>query len=368
MEVALLLDGKPPQPHAGLVKMRFTESLGQMWRAVVWVINPGGKLKPEDWVGHNLTVKFFNAQGNVAERLDGTVVSFGAVQEEARGIIYRLQLYPRVWKLQARTRSQIFTKISVTKVIERLFQQAELTSGRHYSFKISNPNAYPAQEQLVQYATSDWEFIYTLMITNGLMCFFHSPNPPADPEQLVITDDRSFFPHVKPDPPFAIGAGMPTDKARVVSFFKGAQLVPEKISLSLSDPTKVHTLYTKTKSLPSPSEGELQLFMGSGTQGQLEHLAKITSQALGRLHNWARVASTDPLLRAGRVFSMNPNPENVSGSFLVVEANHYLYQEAEYALAGQRWDVSYTNELLAVPSSVDWRLAWAGLWQTEMEV
>ncbi|MBZ5711710.1 type VI secretion system Vgr family protein [Nannocystis pusilla] len=259
---------------------------------------------------------------------------------------YRVCLVPDVWKMQFRTTSRIFQRMSTPQILEAVLGE----SGIRYRLRLAG--SYSARDYCVQYRESDLSFIRRLMEEDGIAFYFEHEE---DAHTLVLSDINTGRERIQGDPalPFRVDEKI-RGSEHVRKFSLGHQITPGATVVRDHD----HYVSRNVEARDQAPRGAAQLELYDAPIGARDP-AIATMQAKLRLEA-ARVGgvvatgtSDCPRLVPGHSFLLADHMRHeFDGEYHVLRTIHrgeqprIVYADAELV---------YDNDFVAIPVTTPYR-------------
>lgn len=150
--------------------------------------------------------------------------------QDSRFSRYTATLVPRLWLLTRTSDMRIFQELSVPDIIEKIFQENEITN---YAFRLSD--TYESRTYCVQYRETDFNFISRLMEEEGIFYFFEHED---GNHTLVLADtpgEHPLCPHQE-EAAYQLTAGGHTEEDVITSLELTKEIRPGKYTLNDFNP------------------------------------------------------------------------------------------------------------------------------------
>src|SRR5215208_815121 len=143
------------------------ENLGRMFQIEVDVFTEEGSINFADIVGHNVTIRLEQQDGN-PRYFNGYVSRIVYTGGSTRVGHYRLSLVPWTWFLTRTSDCRIFQKMKAPDIIMQVFRDKGFSD-----FSDENLHGtYAEREYCVQYRETDFNFVSRLMEEEGIYYYF----------------------------------------------------------------------------------------------------------------------------------------------------------------------------------------------------
>ncbi len=274
---------------------------------------------------------------------------------EGRSLV-RAVLCPRLWLLGLSRHSRLFTKKSLTDVIESVLQDNGLT-GEDYELRLGT---YEPEEHICQYRESDLDFISRWMEREGIYYYFvHA----EEGEKLVICDDKSYEEDVLGK---AVRYYPQTGQDRSAgpsfrSFTSRHRTLPSMVKLKDYDYAKPNLTISGSAPVASNGAGEVSLYGERFfTSAAGDRLAKLRAEEMLAREVVYHARGTRSHLRAGHVLELEEHPRGaMNARYLAIEVRHHGNQAAGASSFAQmlklEHDEVYFVEVDAIPADTQFR-------------
>lgn len=306
--------------------------------------------------------ELLGAPACVRFKLDETGESptfWGAVREiERRPIVkghplHRVVLAPRLWFATRIVRSRIFPDASVPEIAEKILLGLALKPGEDFELRLSE--THPTREYTVQYQESDFDFLCRLLEDEGIFFYFEHDEKR---ERLILGDRPAAF------------RRLPKHEGIVFSTSDTVGEEHSLVKLSVRREARhggvaLLDYNWRTPQLPLLASSPLG---GAGissthTENYRETdrgaaLAQIRAQEIDARRMTFTGKTGLRSLRTGDFLGLVDHPiEAFNQEYLIVELVHTVTQWHDTALNTRSENLSYTNELVAIPGTVPFRPA-----------
>lgn len=267
---------------------------------------------------------------------------------EARQLVYRIYVAPRMWRLTLATTLDIFLDANVPDIVKARLGRHQLSPAEEGEDKTAQGDppdlefrlarTYEAREFVVQYKESDLDFVQRLCEHLGIFYFFEER---PDRDLLVFGDDNQAFGRVDPD-----DAPLPWvprgEKAGVFDLGSRARPIPHRfVTRDYNYRTPLLDMLGETE-LTAPGPGHDQIEYGTHfkTPDEAKFFAEIRAQEARAQRKIYEGKSTDPRLRAGARFRLEGHPRG-DLDLLVTEVLHDAEQVAFDGEGTNRYECTF---------------------------
>lgn len=331
------------------------EALSQCYRFDVLLASSNLDLDWEDLMRAKATLAWEGPQGRVTYH--GLIFAMnqrGYRQDQA---LYRVQLMPSLFLLEAIRDHQIFLDKSLDQILEEILSEAGALS---HEMRLSG--TYPALESVCQCMETHLQFISRWMEKWGIYYFFEQGDTE---EKVVFTDTRSAHARLTQSPlRYAPASGLDnTDPGNVVT-----SMSMERSSVPGSVLMKDYSYLHPNMELRSQAQvlgqgfGEYYIYGGSfQSQTDADKLSKIRAEEILCRETVSHGESSSPSLRPGYLFALEDHPRaSMNSEYLVVQVEHEARNRTVLQAGLGRPDrkdqeASYSNTFMAMPSSRQFR-------------
>lgn len=296
-----------------------------------------------------------SAGGYIKRYFHGIVASIVASGGTKTQHLYQLTLVPEIWKLSLNRRYRIYQNMSAKEIIEKVLQENGIDSEK-YVF-CGMPKEPPPRIYCVQYGESDLRFVSRLLEEEGLYYFFvHSEGKHV----LYFADCVSGYNPIPGNSAlqFNSGGGMNSKEEFVNDIVLSDTILPDTFSQTDFNPERpslenILTKYSGEQSTNTiahhPGRYELPDRGEQLSRKRLEEIQSFQQQTMGR--------SNCPRLSPGHTFTLNKHAlPSLNREYLLIGVRHMGTQpQVLEQYAGEKQGCMYLNELLAAPSSIQYR-------------
>jgi len=183
-----------PQETFRVLQFEGTDAVSDLYRFTIILQSVKHDVDPADVI--NKPATFFIFREGDYFPYSGIVDRFQFLGKNFDQSSYEVSLVPRLSLLDLQYQTRIFQKKSYQDIIKYVLD----TAGYRNYYQLDLSQNYPAQEYVLQYQESDFNFISRLMETAGIWYFFKESKvassqvkPGSSQEKLVITDKPVSF-------------------------------------------------------------------------------------------------------------------------------------------------------------------------------
>ncbi|HEV2762661.1 MAG TPA: type VI secretion system tip protein VgrG, partial [Pyrinomonadaceae bacterium] len=204
---------------------RGQEGVSELFRFDLSMHSENRSIALDSLVGKKATVTLVHDNGK-ERHINGIVSSFSQGGSSPNFAYYQATIVPWPWLLTRTSDCRIFQNMSVPDIIQKIFQERNLTD---FSNKLHG--TYTPREYCVQYRETAFNFISRLMQEEGIFYFFQHA---ADKHTLVLADNLDEF---KPCPNqasarYESGAGTGVTQEVVTEWSYGQEVRPGKYAIT----------------------------------------------------------------------------------------------------------------------------------------
>jgi type VI secretion system secreted protein VgrG len=167
-----------------LVEFKAEEKLSDLFKFKLVVTCKKLISQPEKKIGQPLTVQW-KVSPTEKRYFNGIITEFTYAEEENR-FVYYIHLSPKLWLLQFRKNSRIFSNkySSLIDITKQLLKEHQID----YQLKLNSH--YSKNEYCVQYQESDFHFLTRLLENAGIFYYFKQQN---NKHILILTDNKQDY-------------------------------------------------------------------------------------------------------------------------------------------------------------------------------
>ncbi len=262
---------------------------------------------------------------------------------------YEIEMVPWFWFLTLFSDCHIFQNMSVTDIVQQVFQNRGFTD-----FAVRTTGTYSPREYCVQYRETDFNFVSRLLEEEGIFYFFEHT---SDKHTLVLGDDASAFTTCANQ---ATADFMPAEGGRLDA--NTVNTLESEFRVKVG--TTSHTDYDFTKpttslfsTLAGTQKGEIYDYPGKYTsKDDGDHYARIRLEEQEVNIATVRGISNCMGFECGYKFTLSNHfrsDANVEYAMLALE---HKARNASYR-GGKLEPFQYSNRFEAIPSTVPFRPA-----------
>jgi type VI secretion system secreted protein VgrG len=316
---------EPPPNAKSLIfrSMTAQEELGRLFKYEIDLLNQDSNLKPADVLGQLMTVHIELRHGDV-RHFNGYVTDMSLKGTLGAHALYTFTVRPWLWLLTRTNNCRIFQKMTVPDIIKQVFRDHGLTD-----FEEALSGTYAANDFIVQYRETDFNFVSRLMEQVGIYYFFkHTEST----HSLVLSDSYSAhatvsgyesIPYYPPDE----HRGHDTDF--VDRWESSHQIEPGAYALTDFDFERPKASLLAKLALPNDhAKADFEVFDYPGAYTEVkngEDYVRVRLEELHVAHAQAHGRSNARGLAVGSLFELTDHPiEAQNAEYLVVTARHEL--------------------------------------------
>jgi type VI secretion system secreted protein VgrG len=183
-----------PQETFRVMRFEGTDVVSDLYRFSIVLHSAKYDVDPADVI--NKPATFFIFREGDYYPYSGIVEQFQFLGKNVDQTSYEVTLVPRLSLLNLQYQTRIFQKKPIPDIIKDVLD----TAGYRNYYQLDLSQNYPAQEYVLQYQESDFNFISRLMESAGIWYFWKEPKvaasqvkPGSSQEKLVITDKPASF-------------------------------------------------------------------------------------------------------------------------------------------------------------------------------
>ena len=337
-----------------LLISRFTgeEELSKTFRYELDLFSTDGKVKFDDIVGQNVTVKV-EAEKVGTRIFNGFVSEFQQMEPRDQLARYRAIVVPWFWYLTRVSDCRIFQQKSVPEIIEQVF------SSRNFSqYELRLSGSYKPLEYCVQYRETDFNFVSRLMEQEGI-CYYFSHK---DGEHTMILADAPSAHDPCPGSesvnyyPWNLGI----DFSGVRSWIREGRVCPGAFAHTDFDFKSPGKKLLADTSNPKPHDhADYEIYDYPGEyidRGAGSNYATVRMQELQARHETHRGEADIAGLQVGYTFELKEAYRDEDDrKYLLTRLRHEIHSTpfgSQDVSGGPRF---YKVGLLAIPATVDYR-------------
>ena len=163
-----------------------TEELGQPFSIDVELLSEDEDISLDDILGKNVTIRLETE--TESRYFNGIVTEFFQKENVARNACFGAVVRPWFWLLTLSETCRIFQEKTYPEIIKSVFKDLGFSD-----FEDQLTGTYSAQEYVVQYNESDFNFVSRIMEQEGIYYYFVHTN---GKHSLVMADDSSVQPDI----------------------------------------------------------------------------------------------------------------------------------------------------------------------------
>ncbi|QTE95770.1 type VI secretion system Vgr family protein [Shewanella algae] len=345
--------GSLAEDSLSVLSFKLEESLSSPYVVELELLSRRDDIKASDLVDQSGVLSWWQ-DGECQRELHGIVSRFGRGDSGHRQTRYRLRLEPALSRLQLRRNSRIFQEKSLTDIIAVLFGEMGITD---YAFRCDPRHESRKREYCVQYGESDFDFFERLTREAGLFYYFeHS----SDKHTLVLCDALDKLSLSPYSYPYNALAGGRAEQASVRSAEYRHRRAESGATL------KDYSFRKPAYSFLQPSTEDAD-WQQSGYE-HFDYPGRYKDDADGKLFSKVRLAglrreSEQLLLKSdqlqalsGQKFALSEHPDaSLNREWVIVGVSHTGEQGNAAEEDNSSRGTTYSNEIVAVPSSMQWQ-------------
>ncbi len=341
----------------GVLRMRATEGLSQVFAVDLELVSEDGQIAFEDVLGQDATFVIDTGSGT-PRTFKGIISRFEQGAVGARFSRYYARIVPHLWKLGHRTDCRIFQEMTVKDIVDDVLERAGIGTD---TYEWRTQGEFKAREFCVQYRETDLDFVSRLLEDEGIFYFYEYGDDGS--QTLVFGDSTSAYIPILGDE-----TELPYREPR------GQVSTDEHVStLRLAESVRTGSVAIKDFSFKTPKvplEGanasgsafdDLEFYDSPAELFESGHVSQSAEVRLDEMRALTKVAtgvSVCHRLTPGHKFSLREHERSdFNSEFTVVELVHEGYEPE--VLGQERPDLdeetTYANDFRAVPSDVIFR-------------
>ncbi|NUP10338.1 MAG: type VI secretion system tip protein VgrG [Polyangiaceae bacterium] len=338
-----------------VVSFRGREQLSAPYQFDIYVSVPGDvEIDLADAVGSRASLIVKDGMLPVA-RYGGVLASIELVRAIHGNALYVARLVPRLWQLSLTRHSRIFTKQTITQVIEEVLQEEGIID---YELRVSD--SYEVEEHICQYKESSLDFLHRWMEREGLYYFFEQTD---DGDKLVITDAKSFHESVSTGAvPYHPTSGADGSAGRHFDNFTARHTsTPANVKLTDFDYAKPSLELSGSADVSPNGFGSVQLY-GSRffTPSAGARLARIRAEELRAKAVTYHATGAAAGIAPGFTVTLEHHPHSsLNKDYLATGVEHFGFVTenagAWGSLVSNKYPDIYRNELTAIDADLQYR-------------
>lgn len=254
------LDGAP----SPVVVERFSgaEGYNQQFTFEVDLLSHEAALLDRDWLGREVGLSVFNAQGEPITRF-GNVTALTVLGSDGGFNRFRIRLQPWAAWLNTRLDCWVYQDKTVLDIVEDLLADYPMANWKHTVKEDLSTHSLK-----IQYQESDWTFLLRILADEGLSLFFEAATGEANAQSRCVLHivDRHYTPEPNPESPVRFGrisAALSDD--RLTKLEADAFASSNQVALSSWDYTELQARAGEAQGqLPRGAQPDLQDYDGAG--------------------------------------------------------------------------------------------------------
>ncbi len=280
----------------------------------------------------------FSEDSEELRHIDGIIIQArDGLDEQTAARWTRLRLVPRAHRLTLIRTQEVYLGLSVPDIIQQKLELCHVPC----ELRLTDKDAYPARDIIVQYAETDLAFISRLCEHLGLSFFVDAQK---EGDTLVFTDDNRFrrLPGERATVPFR-GRGEHLD---IHDLDREANIIPSVYLVSdYNYQTPLVDVIGQSQSPVGGGGGQVEFGAHVKNQAEAEAIATIRRQEAECRRVQFFGKADRPYLGAGTLFELDEHPFFEETELLITEARHEVRQ---VGAGGSTGDLSYVNQFVAV--------------------
>ena len=348
-----------PEETFSVVSFKGIEGISRLYEFDITLVAEDPEIDIGTVLKNSVLFKIVHDEGE--ELFHGIPAYFELLKEADEKVFYRTLLVPRLWMSDQQHENQLFLDKSVPEIIEEIFKQAALSSGKDYEFKLTGQ--YRSWEYICQYRETDFNFISRWMEREGIYYFFEQTDAG---EKIIVTDKLTVHEDLSSDsviyysPPSAL---LPTEEEAIEEFICHQKRLPKKVILkdynyrkpslemtgeAVVDPNSRGIVYLYGEHFKTPEEGNA--------------LAKTRAEEILCREKLYFGQSTAPSIRSGFLFTLEDHyKQSCNQKYLVTEVEHegrqtgFMVSGLEEMMGEEEAELVYRSRFTAIPADVQFR-------------
>ena len=370
MELSFLVDDRDSDSELVVVSGLIDESLNQCTRVLLTCASPRSDIDPDQLIGKRASVRLTESGAEKhANRFDGFIDCFRHVAAPPGSLpaySYEIVMRSHLWQTGYAFGSWVYRGKSVLEIAEEVLGRHNMFKNMDFYYKLIKESAYPAEAQIIQFNTSDLDFLSHQLAANGINYFMAAPSSPDEPEYLALCDHFTFFQNCYDDPvAFHPQGDFFTDRSFVSSFKLNKRVMPAKVTLQGYESGNPHKAASASREIDQEGTTELRFFMGLPDRNQSDRVAKIRQEEIVSRRQEGQGKSNLFRFRSGAKFSLDPDPLQKPGQkYVLTKVRHSFYRGVGYALADSGASPVYDNTFSFVLDETPIRPQFITHWMT----
>ncbi|WP_035607994.1 type VI secretion system tip protein TssI/VgrG [Haloferula sp. BvORR071] len=328
------------------------EELSKTYRYELDLVSTDPKVKFDDIVGQNVTVKV-EAEKSGTRIFNGFVSEFQQMEPRDQLARYRAIVVPWFWYLTRVADCRIFQQKSIPEIIEAVF------SSRNFSqYELRLSGSYKPLEYCVQYRETDFNFVSRLMEQEGICYYFTHKD---GEHTMVLADAPSAHdpcPNCESANYYPWNLGI--DFSGIRSWVREGRVCPGAFAhtdFDFKSPGKKLLADTSNPKQHDHADYEIYDYPGEYIdRGAGSNYATIRMQELQARHETHRGEADIAGLQVGFQFELKEAfRDDDNRKYLITRLHHDIHSTpfgSQEVSGGPRF---YQVKLLAIPATVDYR-------------
>lgn len=323
------------------------------------------EIKFDDVVGKEALLTISSEEGD--RYFHGIICQFMQTGSKGRFFLYNARMVPSLWLLSLEQDCRIFQKKNVQEIVQQILEEDNITSDR---FKFRLQDKYQPREYCVQYRETDLNFISRLLEEEGIFYFFEHNK---DKHLLVFGDSTVNYQSIQGEADISyhpVDARVP-EKEIISTFIFSKKIQSGKITLkdfNFQKPSVIlkaeenSDTYQNLEIYDYPGEYSIDIYDYETKKDYTEEklgkkLAQIRLQEATMFLNNVDGRSGCPRFIPGFTFKLTDHErDDFNQEYFLVKITHKgLQPQVLEELAEPGSSFSYSNEFLAIPSTVSFR-------------
>jgi len=332
-----------------------TDTISKGYSFDIELISSDNEINPDDVINKQATLYLYR-DGNFYP-YSGIINEFSYLEETTDYCRYTVTLVSRLWLLSLNTQTRVFQKMSVDKIIEKVFNDVNLSN--LITFELQG--SYSEKEYTVQYNETDLNFVQRLMESNGIWYFFKEKACSSDElssistEEMVISDKPASFENIEGASTivYRSKSGMTEmedqeTKERITSVTFNKKVIAKEVVVKNYNYRTPEVNISSNKNITGGNVGSVYEF-GGGIKdvGGAQKSAELSAARIASGQIRTKIKATCRGLRAAKRFDLAEHSRSdLNGQYLVISIHH----EGSHTPLGDSSIYSYDNEFTAIPS------------------
>lgn len=335
-----------------LYKAEVTEELGTPGTIDVELLSEKDNIVLDDLLGQNVTIRLQMASGE-NRYFNGFVTQFHQLSNQGGLSRYGAIIRPWLWLLTLSENCRIFQQLSYPDILAQVFNDLGFDD-----FELQLSGDYPAQEYVVQYNETDFNFVSRMMEQEGIFYYFSHFD---GKHTMIIVDDNSSLPDagtVNYFPPENTDNQFNTEVISRWDNFKKVRSGGIRLTAyDFKAPTK--DLESASSEPTTPSLSSLERFHYPGKYLERDHgnqYTRLLMEYENSCYEIKQAESNERTLFAGTLFTLNDHyREDQNQNYLITKFSCVL--RSDHFLTNESFDPSaiYSCQFSAISSNIPYR-------------